>query len=386
MKQHLNLLKCIVALASCTLAGSPAFSAEESQVRFNNHAGKAPPSGTPTLSVGSDQPIVAARTNSPSKSAKPPGRPAVKPLALAPDSTSTNETGVTYQIPENSILEFPVPLTQAAQISLVNSSLGYFETARAGIAVPADFNPTNAYPMLIVCGTSDGDASSIRAMRSFTNVALRLGFVVAAADGPFGKPTNDTPVFRFAMLSSVLEHMHRSWPASRGWPIVCAGFSGGGKWAGVIGAGLNSRGYRVIGLFQGAVNQDYTTEAARMYSPALRYRATPIYLSSGTEDKIATPQQHEEVRRSLLATGFSMVRLENHEGGHSLDQDHLEKALNWFIQLYKLQAAHAQAAFTNAAAKATSRVRGGPSTNRNRAVSTGRDSDPVPATNSPPLQ
>lgn len=257
--------------------------------------------------------------------------------APAPEPGATNN--IQYQIPEATILEFLVPLSPAAQLSLANNNLSHLQAAAAGIAVPQKFNPTNKYPLLIVNATSDGDASSIRAMRSFTNIALSMGFVVAAADGPLGRPTNDTPIFRFAMLNSVLEHMHKSWPASKSWPIVCAGFSGGGKWSGVIGAGLNGQGYKVIGVFQGGVNQDFTSEAARLYPPTTGYRATPFYLSSGITDKLATPDQHDEVRRSLLMNGFNLVRVENHEGGHNLDQDHLRKAFTWFLENHKRQPA-----------------------------------------------
>lgn len=251
-------------------------------------------------------------------------------------------TNFTYQLPTNSIIEFLVPLTSASQVAVANSRNGLLQYANAGIAVPAGFNPTNIYPIVIVNATSDRDGSSVRAMRGFTNVALKLGYVVMAADGPFGKATNDTPAFRFAMLSSVLEHTHKSWPASRKWPIVCAGFSGGAKWSGVIGATLSARGYQMIGVFMGGCNEDYASQAAKNYHPATRYKRTPMFLSSGQQDNLSTPQHHEEVRRNLILNGFNMVRLESHEGGHSLDQDHLEKALNWFLQVWRLQASAQQ--------------------------------------------
>ena len=171
-------------------------------------------------------------------------------------------------------------------------------------------------------------------MTAFTNVALRLGWVVIAADGLYGKPPNDNPPWRFAMLSALLEHMHRTWPQSKSWPIACAGVSGGGKWAGVMGAILTRQGYNVIGVFMGAVNQDMASEAAKLYEPAVRYKEVPIYLSSGTEDKIATTQHHQEVKESLLHNGFSKVRLETFKGGHALSEGELRRALNWFLEQF----------------------------------------------------
>jgi hypothetical protein len=271
-------------------------------------------------------------------------------------------TNFTYQIPTNTIIEFQVPLTPSAQIAVANSGNGILQVANAGIAVPAGFNPTNIYPLLIVNATSDSDGSSIRSMKGFTNVALKLGFVVMAADGPFGRPTNDSPAFRYAMLSSVMEHTHRSWPASKKWPVACAGFSGGAKWSGVIGASLSARGYHTMGVFMGGCNEDYASQAARNYHPAVRYKRTPMFLSSGNQDNIATPQHHEDVRRNLVMNGFNMVRLESHEGGHSLDQDHLEKALGWFLQVYRMQRGSGETAASGRGGAKTNEVKQGKET------------------------
>jgi hypothetical protein len=171
-------------------------------------------------------------------------------------------------------------------------------------------------------------------MPIYTNVALRLGWVVIAADGPFGKPVLDNPAWRWALVTSLLEHLHKTWPRSRRWPIAAAGVSGGGKWSGVMGAILANKGYNLVGVFMGAVNQDLASESAKLYEPATRYKRTPIYLSSGTEDKMATPQHHDEVKQSLQQNGFSTVRLESFQGGHALSETELRKALGWFLEEY----------------------------------------------------
>jgi hypothetical protein len=243
-------------------------------------------------------------------------------------------TNAPYKIPENRIMEFMVPLSSTARVAVANSKNPFVDHARAAIAVPIGFEPDIPTPILVICGTSDGDGSSIRQMRAYTNVALRLGWMVVAADGPSGKPPNDNPPWRWAMLSSLLDHINKTWPASKRWPIALAGVSGGGKWAGVMGAILSQKQYNLIGVFMGAVNQDIASEAAKVYDPAVHFKETPVYLSSGTDDKLATPQHHEEVRESLLHNGFTTVRLETFKGGHALSEAELRRALMWFIERY----------------------------------------------------
>lgn len=247
---------------------------------------------------------------------------------------TTGQTNEPYQIPELQILQFPVALTREAKFAIANSKNPVVDYSLAAIAVPRNFDPKFPTPILLVSGTSDGDGSSIRAMHSFTNMALRLGWMVIAADGPYGKPPNDNPQWRWAMVSSLLEHMHKSWPQSRRWPIAAAGVSGGGKWSGVIGAVLAKQRYNLIGVFMAGVNQDLASDAAKMYEPAVRYKNTPIFLSSGTDDMIATPEHQNEVKESLLHSGFSNVRLETFKGGHVVSPLELRKALTWFVETY----------------------------------------------------
>jgi hypothetical protein len=265
----------------------------------------------------------------------PPDDPAQANSAAASSETLPPSTNAApYKIPEGRILEFPVALTPAARTSILNSKNPMVEFARGAIAVPPGFDRDIPAALLLVHGTSDGDASSVRAMQAYTNIALRMGWIVIAADGPRGKPPNDNPPWRWAMVSSLLEHMHKTWPGSRRWPVASVGVSGGGKWAGVIGGILAHRGYNVIGIFMGAVNEDYASETAKLYDPAVKFKNVPIFLSSGTDDKLATPQHHIDVRDSLLHQGFTTVRLETFKGGHALSELELRQALNWFMEQY----------------------------------------------------
>ncbi len=255
------------------------------------------------------------------------------PLASTP-AVKGAATNAPYKIPENQILVFYVPLSPSAQLAVVNSKNPFVDHARVGVAVPTGFDPEIPTPLLLVSGTSERDGSSIRAMQSFTNVALRLGWVVLAADGPEGKPLNDTPPWRWAMTTSLLEHVNKTWPGAKRWPLVSAGVSGGGKWAGLLAAILAQKDYNLIGLFMGAINEDIAGEASKVYDPAVRFRETPVYLSSGTDDKLATPEQHQQVKESMLSNGFTHVRLESFKGGHALSEGQLRTALTWFIEFY----------------------------------------------------
>jgi hypothetical protein len=258
----------------------------------------------------------------------------VEAVGSSTHSVSNTETNVPYKIPPNRILEFAVPLTSAAKLAIASSKNPTVDFARAAIAVPSGFDPEIPTPILLVSASSDGEASSIRVMPAFTNVALRLGWIVIAVDGPYGKPPNDNPPWRWGLISSLLDHVNNTWPGSKKWPIVAAGVSGGAKWSGVIGAILAQKGYNLVGVFMGGVNQDMASKAAQLYDPAVRFKRTPIYLSSGSKDKIATRAHHEEVKESLISSGFSKVRLESFEGGHALSDEELRKALGWFLEVY----------------------------------------------------
>ena len=61
----------------------------------------------------------------------------------------------------------------------------------------------------------------------------------------------------------------------------------------------------------------------------------PIWLSSGSGDTIATPQEHNLVKASLDRIGFKRVRLEQFAGGHQLKRSEVQRALRGFRQLGK---------------------------------------------------
>ena len=58
----------------------------------------------------------------------------------------------------------------------------------------------------------------------------------------------------------------------------------------------------------------------------------PIWISSGINDRIATPSQEEQVKASLVRTGFPNVRLSRFGGGHEVSRADLQSALKWFSE------------------------------------------------------
>ena len=112
--------------------------------------------------------------------------------------------------------------------------------------------------------------------------------------------------------------------------MACAGFSGGAKRSGMAAAALTRENYHVIGIFMAGCNEDRATAGFNAYHPGPRFKKVPIFLSNGTGDPIAGPQQQAGVRQSLEQEGFRQVRTSTFDGSHRLDPEQLRSALRWF--------------------------------------------------------
>ena len=235
--------------------------------------------------------------------------------------------GITNVTPQR-ILEFPAQLTSTAKWEASRAGFPSAVFAKGALAVPDGFTPAKSWPILLVSASS-GD-SPVRALPQYTNAALRAGWVVLGAEGPKVKMQQDTHTWNQAMLASVLSHLHKCWPLSRQWPVVCAGFSGGAKRSGIVAAALMKQNYHVAGIFMAGCNEDHATAGLRLYQPGERFKAVPIFLSNGTRDPIAGPEQQADVKQSLQREGFKNVRTETFDGSHRLNSDQLKLALTWF--------------------------------------------------------
>ncbi|MEO8426758.1 MAG: hypothetical protein ABI651_06560 [Verrucomicrobiota bacterium] len=248
--------------------------------------------------------------------------------ADSPAQTNTLKLGL-VEIEPNKVREFYV--APAARAQWESNQRGQtIQSVKVAIAVPDGFDPRKTWPLLIVSAPSGG--SSVRSVSAYTGVALSAGWVVLGADGPPSKAEQDTFNWGWAMLSSALEYVHKYWPDSKKWPVACAGFSGGAKRSGMIGAIMMKENYPVIGMFMGGCNEDLASLGLKISQPGEQFKQVPIFLSSGLTDPIATPEQHATVKHSMHQTGFEKIRLENYEGGHRPDNQTLDLALAWFLR------------------------------------------------------
>ena len=146
-------------------------------------------------------------------------------------------------------------------------------------------------------------------------------------------PRTDTSGWRAGMTLAALDALHRGFPGSNKWPVACAGYSGGAKRAGLLTPLLALSGCRIIGLFLTGINVDRLSDGYRQFKPGSGFLRTPIFVSSGANDNVATSPQQWQVKLSMERTGFSRVRLETFPQGHNVKLAHVREALRWFRQL-----------------------------------------------------
>ena len=226
------------------------------------------------------------------------------------------------------IIELKVPASIAANTEATRAGIPGVLALKAAVALPAGFDPRKTWPILLVTASSGG--SAVQSLAAYTNVALAQGWVVAAVDGPKVYYKQDHSAFAWAMISSLLEQLRRSWPQSKQWPIAIAGFSGGAKRAAMTAANMTRQRDQVIGVFMGGDNEDRATTGLEVSWPGEKFLDVPMFISSGTRDPIAGPAFAMRVRDSMLQSGFRNVRLETYDGDHRLNTNHLRIALEWF--------------------------------------------------------
>jgi len=163
--------------------------------------------------------------------------------------------------------------------------------------------------------------------------ATEEGWIVLASDATIA-PKRDTNSWRIGLLGAALEALRKDWPQSKHWPVALAGFSGGAKRSGTIGAILATTGtVKICGFFLAGINDDELSKAYETYHPSPDFLNVPVWISSGTDDRIAPYAIGEAVQMSLERTGFKHVRLETFLGRHQVNAGHVQLALRWFRQL-----------------------------------------------------
>jgi pimeloyl-ACP methyl ester carboxylesterase len=208
-------------------------------------------------------------------------------------------------------------------------------TGRAVLMFPNGFNPSRTWPVLIVTSTSDLDRTSPMDAPLYQETATKEGWIVLATDATI-RPRADSTAWRFAILAAALQTIRHDWPQSAQWPVALAGFSGGAKTTGELGAMLAKSGpIRICGFLLIGINSDRLSAAYKDFRPAPGFLSTPTWISSGASDQVAPPASEELVYYSLKRTGFQQVRFEHFFGGHAVKSAEVRRALHWFRELGK---------------------------------------------------
>jgi hypothetical protein len=209
-------------------------------------------------------------------------------------------------------------------------------SASAVLAVPANFDPRKTWPVFVVLSTSDGHRQDRDDLAQFyRSTALAEGWVLLAGDGP-QIPHLDSAAWRAAMTLATVDALHRSFPGSEKWPIICGGLSGGARRAGFMAPLLARNGCRVIGIYLTGVNEDHLSDGYQKFQPGAGFLTTPVFIASGRDDRIAKLDQQYDVMSSIKRTGFQRVKIDIFNGGHEVKDYETRTALQWFRSLQNL--------------------------------------------------
>ncbi len=257
----------------------------------------------------------------------------VSTLAAEAAQASFKFAGVSFS--PGSIVRANVPLSPQEKSYAAQGGNPVPPNAVAVTATPPNFDPKKSWPVLIICSTSDFKRQNRDDLADFyRRVALIEGWMLLAGDGP-QHARNDTAAWRLAMTLAAIDALHHSFGGSEKWPMACVGFSGGAKGAGSIAPVLARNGSRITGIYLTGVNQDYLSPGYARAQPGADFLKTPIYVSAGHDDRIATLEQQYDVAGSIKRTGFRRVRIGTFRGGHEVNDAQTSIALRWFRELQK---------------------------------------------------
>jgi len=251
--------------------------------------------------------------------------------SIATAQGSLKFAGVAFS--PGSTVKANVPLSAQEKSLAAQGGNSVPPNAVAMLAAPANFDPRKSWPVLVVCSTSDFKRQNRDDLvQSYRTVGLSEGWVLLAGDGP-QHARNDTAAWRGAMTLAAIHALHNSFPGSAKWPIACAGFSGGGKGVGYVAPLLARNGCRVIGVYMTGANEDHLSDGYARIQPGANFLSTPIYISAGQDDRIATVEQQYNVAGSIKRTGFNRMRIGTFHCGHEVNDGQVSVALGWFRQL-----------------------------------------------------
>src|SRR5437764_5522335 len=132
-------------------------------------------------------------------------------------------------------LDFQFPINKFFQDYAAQGGNPRPTTGRALLMFPKGFDPARSWPILIVTSTTDLGRTSPMDAPWYRDAAIAEGWVVLATDATI-PPREDSLAWRLAMLTAGLETIRKNWPQSAQWPMAFAGYSGGAKRCGILGA------------------------------------------------------------------------------------------------------------------------------------------------------
>jgi len=252
-------------------------------------------------------------------------------LAVAARSSSAASSFAGVPLIPGATVRAKVPLSDLQKSYVSEGGNAVPSHTVATLAVPRGFDPKKTWPVLVVFSSSDHQHPSwYDLMVIYRGPALAEGWVLLAGDGPAPAPRVDSSGWRAGHTLAALDAMHRSFPGSTKWPVACAGQSGGAKRASYLAPLFAVAGYRVAGIFLAGINEERITEGYRRFRPGSSFLDTPIFLSSGERDMIATLHDQTDVKNAMKRTGFAEIRHKTFPGGHVVVSSHLQEALRWF--------------------------------------------------------
>ncbi len=251
-------------------------------------------------------------------------------LGFIPSALSSGSNFAGVPLTPGATIRVSVPLSDLEKSYLTEGGNIVPPYSMATLAVPRGFDPRKTWPVLIVFSSSQNQLPSWYDLAvHYRRIALADGWVLLAGDGPKTAPRLDSSGWRAGHTLAALDALHRSFPGSQKWPIVCAGQSGGAKRATYLAPLLAAGGYRVAGIFLSGMNEERLTEAYYRFRPGRDFLSTPIFLNSGVSDIVATLDQQNAVENSMRRTGFKNIRHTTFPGGHELPPARVQEGLRW---------------------------------------------------------
>ena len=89
----------------------------------------------------------------------------------------------------------------------------------------------------------------------------------------------------------------------------------------------------MAGIYMTGANEDHLSDGYARIQPGPGFLSTPIYISAGHDDRIATVEQQYTVAGSIKRTGFNRMRIGSFHGGHEVNDGQSSVALRWFRDL-----------------------------------------------------